>query len=43
MSTGIGMRAKDLRLVCMTARKCDIYLLVRQSNEASLKYVGRVG
>lgn len=43
MPTGIGMRAKDLRLFCMTARKYDIYLLVRQSNDASLKYVGRPG
>lgn len=43
MGLGTGMRAKDLRVFCMVARKYDVYLLVRHTNEASLGYVGKPG
>lgn len=43
MAGGLGMRGKDLRVFCMIAQRFDVYLLVRQTNEASLPYVGRPG
>ena len=43
MAYSIGMRAKDLRVFCMIARKYNVYLLVRHTNEASLDYIGKPG
>lgn len=43
MSTGLGMRGKDVRAFCMIAQKYKVYILVRQTNEASLHYVGQAG
>lgn len=41
--SGLGMRGKDVRVFCMIARKYNIYILVRQTNQASLNYVGKPG
>ena len=41
MGIGTGMRGKDLRAFCMVARQYGVYILVRHTNEASLKYVGK--
>jgi hypothetical protein len=43
MGLGTGMRGKDLRVFCMVARKYNVYILVRHTNEASLRYVGMNG
>jgi hypothetical protein len=43
MGIGTGMRGKDLRAFCMVARQYGVYILVRHTNEASLKYVGKAG
>jgi len=43
MGLGTGMRGKDLRVFSMVARKYNVYILVRHTNEASLAYVGRAG
>lgn len=43
MAKGAGMRAKDLRVFCMIAQKYGVYILVRQTNDASLNYIGRPG
>jgi hypothetical protein len=43
MANTTGMRAKDLRIFCMIARKYNVYLLIRHTNEASLQYVGKPG
>ena len=41
--SGLGMRGKDVRVFCTVARKYNIYILVRQTNQASLNYVGKPG
>lgn len=43
MAGDLGMRAKDVRIFCMVAQKYNIYILVRQTNPASLAYVGQPG
>jgi hypothetical protein len=43
MATGLGMRAKDVRVFCRIAQKYNVYILVRQTNEASLEYIGKPG
>lgn len=43
MANSIGMRARDLRVFCMIAGKYNVYLLVRHTNEASLRYIGQPG
>jgi len=43
MAEGLGMRGKDVRIFCMVARKYNVYILVRQTNEESLQYVGKPG
>ena len=41
--TGLGMRGIDVRAFCRIAQTYNIYILVRQTNEASLKYIGMPG
>jgi hypothetical protein len=41
--TRTGMRGKDLQKVLMVARDFGVIILVRQTNESSLKYVGQPG
>jgi len=41
--TSQGMRGKDLRSVMMVARQYNVIILIRHTNEDSLKYVGRTG
>lgn len=43
MGTGLGMRGKDVRAFCQVAQRFNVYLLVRQTNEASLGYIGQPG
>ena len=43
MSQGLGMRGKDVRAFCMIAQKYNVYILVRQTNEESLQYIGKPG
>lgn len=43
MGIGTGMRAKDLQKFLMVARDYRVILLVRHTNEDSLKYVGQPG
>jgi hypothetical protein len=43
MADDLGMRATDLRRFCMIAQKYNVYILVRQTNPASLKYVSQPG
>jgi hypothetical protein len=43
MGTGIGMRGKDLQKFLMVARDENVIILVRNTNEDSLKYIGRPG
>jgi hypothetical protein len=43
MGKCLGMRGKDVRSFCMVAQKYNVYILVRQTNEASLEYVGKPG
>lgn len=43
MATGLGMRGKDVRVFCMVAQKYNVYILVRQTNAASLSYIGQPG
>ena len=43
MGISTGMRGKDVRAFCMVARQYGVYILVRHTNEASLKYVGKAG
>ena len=38
-----GMRAKDLRFFMMAARQHNVIILVRHTNDDSLKYVGKAG
>ena len=40
---GFGMRARDLRDFMTVARRWNVILLVRHTNDASLRYVGRPG
>jgi hypothetical protein len=40
---GTGMRGKDLQKVLMVARDYKVIILVRQTNEFSLRYVGKLG
>ncbi len=42
MST-TGMRGKDLRSIMMVARQFGVIILIRQTNEDSLKYIGLPG
>lgn len=42
MST-IGMRGKDLRCIMMVARQFNVVILIRQTNEDSLRYIGTSG
>jgi len=39
----LGMRAKDLQKFLMVARDYNVTILVRQTNEAALKYIGQRG
>ncbi len=41
--TCLGMRGKDVQVFCMIAQKYNVYILVRQTNEASLNYIGKPG
>jgi hypothetical protein len=43
MGMGTGMRGKDVRVFCMVARQYNVYILVRHTNEASLRYIGKPG
>ena len=43
MSVGLGMRGKDVRIFCMMAQKYNVYILVRQTNQESLNYIGKQG
>ena len=43
MGIGTGMRAKDLQKFLMVARDYKVILLVRHTNEDSLRYVGQHG
>lgn len=43
MGIGTGMRGKDLRAFIRVARRFGVIILVRQTNENSLRYVGRPG
>lgn len=43
MSVGVGMRGTDLRGFMMVARRFQVVLLIRQTNAASLAYIGRLG
>ncbi len=43
MASGLGMRGKDLAVFCRIAQKYQVYILVRQTNEASLRYIGQAG
>jgi hypothetical protein len=43
MGIKTGMRARDLRAFLTIAQKYQVYLLVRQTNEDSLAYVGKPG
>jgi hypothetical protein len=40
---GIGMRGIDLQKFLMVARHHDVIILVRPTNEAALKYIGKPG
>ena len=39
----LGVRGKDLRIFMMIARELNLIILIRQTNELSLEYVGRTG
>ena len=43
MGIGTGMRGKDLLKVLMVARDMNVTILVRHTNEDSLKYVQKEG
>jgi hypothetical protein len=43
MGMGLGMRGKDLRVLLQVADQFGVIILMRQTNEASLKYVGTPG
>jgi hypothetical protein len=43
MGNCLGMRGKDVRSFCMVAQKYNVYILVRQTKEASLEYIGKPG
>ena len=39
----LGVRGKDLRAFMLVARELKLIILIRQTNENSLEYVGREG
>lgn len=43
MGIGLGMRGKDMQKFLMVARDLNVIILVRHTNDDSLKYVGRTG
>jgi hypothetical protein len=43
MGMGMGMRGKDLHVLLKVADEFGVIILVRQTNEESLQYVGRSG
>lgn len=43
MGIGVGMRGKDLQKFMMVAREFNVHILVRHTNEHSLKYIGQPG
>jgi hypothetical protein len=43
MGITTGMRAKDLRSFLIVARRYQVIILVRHTNEDSLKYIGQAG
>ena len=43
MGVGIGMRGKDLQKFLMVARTHNVIILVRHTNEDSLRYIGTAG
>jgi hypothetical protein len=43
MGIGMGMRGKDLRTFMMVASRYNVIILIRQTNEDSLQYIGNPG